>query len=229
VFDYTTARQKVIWLLLCLQAAPEGVAFERDVAYGDGDELKLNLARPQKQDGRVPCVVVIHGGGWAGGSREAHDDITWKFAQRGYVSATLGYRLAPKHRFPAAVDDVQAAVRFLRANAEKYGIDPDRIGAIGFSAGGHLAMMLGVMDPGEGPSGKVNAVVSFFGPTDLAAEDLSDESKRIVATFVEKPEDRAKASPLTYVTQDDPPIRWWIVWMACIACSRTSSSGSLRA
>ncbi len=102
-------------------------------------------------------------------------------AQQGYVSATIGYRLAPKHKFPAQVNDVKCAIRFLRAHADEYGIDPNRIGACGFSAGAHLAMMLGVVqkkDNLEGDGGNpdqssaVQAVVSYFGPTDLTAEDI---------------------------------------------------------
>jgi acetyl esterase/lipase len=155
-----------------------------------------------------------------GGDRTNHDDLTWKFAQHGYVSATIGYRLAPAHRFPAQVNDVKCAVRYLRAHAEEYGIDPDHFGAIGFSAGAHLSMMLGVTDKkdgleGEGgspdPSSKVQAVVSFFGPTDLLAEDIPQQVLGILKEFIggtkhDKPEEYRKASPITYVTPDDAPM-----------------------
>ena len=102
---------------------PEDVSFQRDVVYGKGGDvdLKLNLSRPKNPASKkLPCVVVIHGGGWMGGDRTHHDDLTWKFAQQGYVSATIGYRLAPAHRFPAQVNDVKCAVRYLRAHAEEY-------------------------------------------------------------------------------------------------------------
>ena len=116
---------------------PADVEFSRDVVYGKagGQDLKLDLARPKKADHALPCILVIHGGGWGAGNKEQHDDITWLLARRGYVAATVGYRLAPAHPFPAQVEDVKCAVRFLRANAGKYGIDPDRFGAVGFSAG----------------------------------------------------------------------------------------------
>jgi acetyl esterase/lipase len=128
--------------------APGDVQFRADVVYGKaGDvELKLDLSRPKTDAKNLPCVVVVHGGGWAGGDKRQHDDITWEFARRGYVSATVGYRLAPAHPFPAQVQDVKCAVRYLRAHADKYGLDPNRIGAVGFSAGAHLSMMLGTID-----------------------------------------------------------------------------------
>ncbi len=203
------------------QGPPEGVEFTRDVVYGTGggEELKLNLSRPKGAAGPLPCVVVIHGGGWAGGNRTVHDVHTWTFAQRGYVSATVGYRLVPKALFPAQVEDVKCAVRFLRANAAKYGIDPRRIGAIGFSAGAHLSMMLGVMGKEDGLEGEgghadqpsqVNAVVAYFGPTDFVSFEFPQASKGIVEKFIggpreEKREAYRKASPVTYVSPGDAP------------------------
>lgn len=209
---------------------PEDVLFERDVTYGkgSGEDLKLNLARPRWVEGapfdparhRLPCVVVIHGGGWAAGRKEQHDPLTWEFARRGYISATIGYRLVPKALFPAQIEDVKCAVRFLRARAGRYGIDPDRMGAMGFSAGGHLSMMLGVMGPGDGLEGEggwadqpshVQAVVNFFGPTDFASADFPEASRGIVARWIggtrqEKPEEYRRASPITYVSKGDAPI-----------------------
>ncbi len=204
-----------------LPKAPAGILFERDVVYGKtGDvELKLNLARPETTDGPRPCVLVIHGGGWAAGDRIQHDKNTWDFVQRGYVSATIGYRFAPKYLFPAQVEDVKCAVRFLRANAEKFGIDPERFGAVGFSAGGHLSLMLGVMDKADGfegdggwadQSSKVQTVVNFFGPTDLTME-YPEASRGIVknwigGTMAEKPDAYKAASPVTYINTGDAPI-----------------------
>ena len=204
-----------------LPQAPAGIKFERDVVYGKtGDvELKLNLARPETPDGPRPCVVFIHGGGWAAGDRTQHDKQTWDFVQRGYVSATIGYRFAPKYVFPAQVEDVKCAVRFLRAHAEEYGIDPTRFGAVGFSAGGHLSLMLGVMDKGDGLEGdggwpdqssKVQAVVNFFGPTDFTME-YPPASRDIVKNFIggtmtEKTDAYKAASPVTYINAGDAPI-----------------------
>jgi acetyl esterase/lipase len=200
---------------------PASVAFQPDITYAtvDGEELKLNLSVPRDAKGPLPCVVVIHGGGWAAGNRKGHDNLTWEFASRGYVSATVSYRFAPKYPFPAQIQDVKAAVRFLRANADKYHIDAARVGAIGFSAGAHLSMMLGVMDKEDGyddvgehrdqPS-KVQAVVSFFGPTDLLApypEATQPILKKFLGGPVEEKRDLARrASPITYVNPGDAPM-----------------------
>ncbi|HXX95486.1 MAG TPA: alpha/beta hydrolase [Planctomycetota bacterium] len=201
---------------------PEEVIFEKDVVYGQGagEDLKLNLSRPKDAPGAVPCIVFIHGGGWAAGSKDGHTPQTWEVAKRGYVSATVGYRFAPKHRWPAQIEDVKCAIRFLRANAQKYGIDRDRIGAVGFSAGAHLSMLLGTMDPADGFEGeggspdqpsRVNAVVSFFGPTDFTTRDWPDASRKLIEQFLggtreEKAEIFRKASPLSYVKAGVAPM-----------------------
>lgn len=201
---------------------PESVTFEKDVIYGRGgdEDLKLDLSRPRNSDKPAPCIVVIHGGAWRAGNKAGHDNLTWMFAERGYVSATIGYRFCPKHPFPAQVEDAKCAVRYLRAHADKYGIDSNRVGAIGFSAGAHLSLMLGVMGKDDGFEGsggwqdqpsQVSAVVSYFGPTDLAADDIPDLSKPLVKDFIggtpqEKPEPTRQASPITYVSKGDAPI-----------------------
>jgi len=225
-------RVQLRWVVLFLVIAPVavraadppvGVIFEKDVVYGKGagTDLKLNLSRPKDPAStKLPCIVVIHGGGWAAGDRSAHNDLTWTLASRGYVAASIGYRLAPNYRFPAQVNDVKCAVRYLRAHAEKYGLDPDRIGAMGFSAGGHLSMMLGLTNAKDGLEGdggwpdqdsQVQAVVSFFGPTDLAAADIPEQVLGILKDFIggtkqEKPEAFRKASPITHVSPGDAPM-----------------------
>ncbi len=183
-------------------------------------ELKIDLTRPADGDGPFPAVLVIHGGAWRAGNKDGMRGLLQEFARRGYVAASPQYRFCPKETFPAQVHDVKAAVRWLKSNAKEYKIDPGHVGAIGFSAGGHLAMMLGVTGPSDGlegdapkdaPDTKIHAVVNYFGPTDLAADDIPDHSKPLVKDFLggtakEKPEAAAKASPLTYVTKDDAPI-----------------------
>jgi acetyl esterase/lipase len=164
--------------------APPDVQFTRDLVYGHGgeEELKLDLARPANPNAkRLPCVVFIHGGAWSAGQRGAHDEDIRRMAGLGYVAATVDYRLAPTHRFPAQVQDVKCAVRYLRAHAEQYGLDPDRIAAWGVSAGAHLALMLGVTQKSDGLEGDggwpeqssaVQAVVAFYPRTDLTAADF---------------------------------------------------------
>src|SRR5436190_3891246 len=124
-----------------------GVIFEANIEYCNppGDQsLSLNLARPKEGSGPFPAIVCIHGGGFRAGNREGYNGTILKLAQNGYVAVTVSYRLAPKYQFPAAVQDTKAAVRWVRANAKSYHVDPDRIGTTGGSAGGHLALFLGV-------------------------------------------------------------------------------------
>lgn len=209
-------------LFLCpVRAADPEIEFQRDIEYGQagGESLKLNLSIPKGGTGRLPAVVVIHGGAWRAGDRAGHDELTRRLAGEGYVAATVGYRFCPKHVFPAQVEDVKCAVRFLRANAEKYRIDPERIGAVGFSAGAHLAMMLGAMDPADGLEGaggspgfssKVQAVVSFFGPTDFELP-ATEAARPLIVDFIGGPIDGKReayrrASPVTYVSKGDAPM-----------------------
>jgi acetyl esterase/lipase len=198
------------------------VAIANDVVYTKaGDvELKLDLARPEEGDGPFPAVLVIHGGAWRSGDKSQNRGALAEFARRGYVAISPQYRFCPKVPFPAQVHDVKAAVRWLRTHKDEYKVDVDHIGAVGFSAGGHLSLLLGLTGPKDGlegdvsadaPSSKVQAVVNYFGPTDLAADDLPDVTKPLIKDFLggtptEKPEAVAKASPLTFVTSDDPPI-----------------------
>jgi len=201
---------------------PEGVVYFPDLEYGKGGDepLTLHLAMPEKLDKPVPCIVVIHGGAWRAGNKSQHIAQIFDFAKKGYVSVSVGYRFCPKHVFPAQIEDAKCAVRFLRANAEKYHIDPDRFGAVGFSAGAHLSMMLGVMGKEDGLEGsggnpdqssKVQVVVAFFGPTDFNAEDIPPVSVGLLNDFVGATKEndkgeRKKASPVTYVTKDDAPL-----------------------
>jgi acetyl esterase/lipase len=201
---------------------PPGVVYEADVVIGKGGEteLALDIARPEKLDKPAPCIVFVHGGGWRGGNRKVHVSHILDFAKRGYVVATISYRLVPTARFPAQVEDVKCAIRYLRANAEKHQLDPNKIGAVGFSAGAHLAMLLGTMDAKDGLEGdgghadqssKVQAVVAFFGPTELGAADIPAASAGMVNDFLgstkeEDPEIRKTASPITYVDQNDAPL-----------------------
>jgi len=206
----------------CRADEPAKASSEQDVVYtkAGNDELRLDVSTPAAKEGLFPAVVVIHGGGWRAGNKADVRGITSEFSKRGYVTISPQYRFCPKEVFPAQVHDVKAAVRWLKTNAKKYHVDPDRIGAMGFSAGGHLALMLGVTSPSDGlegttaadaPDSRVKAVVNYFGPTDLAASDLPAISKPMVKDLLggtpeDKPEAAAKASPLSFVSADDAPM-----------------------
>jgi acetyl esterase/lipase len=210
------------WLALTASAAESKVETSYDVVFmKSGDvELKLDLARPAEGEGPFPAVVVIHGGAWRGGSYQSNRQLLTRFAERGYVAISPQYRFCPATPFPAQIHEVKEAVRWLRRHAKDHRVDPEHIGATGFSAGGHLALMLGVAGPDAGlegdapadaPSSRVQAVVNYFGPTDLAADDIPPVSKPLVRDFLggeptDKPELCVKASPAKLVTKDDPPI-----------------------
>lgn len=115
----------------------EGLTYAQ---YGSR-ELKLDLFKPAEQNNPLPAIVCIHGGGWRNGTGKGFNRIAKYFAERGYVAVSISYRLSGEAPFPAQIQDCKAAVRWLRANAERYGINPDRIGATGHSAGGHLAAL----------------------------------------------------------------------------------------
>ncbi len=209
-------------ILWAAPIVPEGVVWEEGIEYTrpDGEPLLLNLARPKAGDGPFPAVICIHGGGFRAGSRDGYDALCVRLAARGYVAATISYRLAPQHRFPAAVHDTKAAVRWLRANAAKYAVDPARIGVTGGSAGGHLAQFLGVTAhvpqfEGEGghaeQSSAVECVVNVYGPSDFTKSyGKSVDAHEVLPLWFGGNLDthrdlHIQGSPLYWVTPDAAP------------------------
>jgi len=190
-----------------------------EFANPDNQHLQLNMARP-KGDGPFPAIVCIHGGGFRAGTRDGYDSLIKKLAGHGYVAVTVTYRLAPKYPFPAAVHDVKAAVRWLRANAQKYQIDPDRIGAMGGSAGGTLAQMLGVTGDekqfeGDGgnarQSSRVACVVNLYGANDFTKSyGKSADAGEVLPLYLGGNLEQVRqkhilASPLYWVTPTAAP------------------------
>lgn len=201
---------------------PDGVVFEPDIEYANpaGQHLVLDLARPRDGDGPFPAILCIHGGGFRAGDRHGYDALCLRLARRGYVAITIDYRLAPRFPFPAAIHDTKEAVRWLRANAAKYHIDPDRIGAMGGSAGGHLAQFLGVtadvkVFEGDGShtdqSSRVACVVNYYGPSDFTRSyGKSVDAAEVLPLFLggDLKKERRKhivASPLYWVTPRAAP------------------------
>lgn len=205
-----------LFVLALRQAPPAGVKVLQDVAYGPDERHRMDLYLPEK--GEVPraLIVCIHGGGWAGGDKSRYRWLGEAFAQKGFAAASVTYRFAPKFRAPAPMEDVQRAVRWLRKNAATYELDPARFGAIGGSAGGHLAAWLALSDPLETAdpelkdfSCRVQCVVDCYGPVDLEAM-MKSASGPIVENFLGKPlagneEAYRKASPHFLVRKDPPP------------------------
>jgi acetyl esterase/lipase len=206
------------------------IQVKKGIVYGtaDGQKLLLDMARP-KEGGPYPLVVLMHGGAWRYGSRadlsrngrdvngKSLPSIIDTVAAHGYVAVSVGYRLAPKYKFPAQLEDVRTALDFLRDHAKEYDIDPDRIAVGGFSAGAHLALLEGLEDPrvkgdnGDTPP-RIKAIISFFGPTDLSLYKASPglEDAYFVPVFGKNgkiaPVVYKEASPITYVSRDDPSV-----------------------
>jgi acetyl esterase/lipase len=201
----------------------------KDLAYVEAghERQKLDLYLPPTGS-RWPLVVSIHGGAFRMGSKDGEAAATaGALVARGFAVAAINYRLSQHAIFPAQIEDCKAAVRWLRANASRYGYDPERVASFGGSAGGHLAAMLGTagdvkafdVGPDPGVSSRVQAVVDFFGPTDFLQMDAhrlnaqamvhdtpdSPESQLVGGPIRDNPDKVARANPITYVTKDDPP------------------------
>ncbi len=206
-----------------LEISPD-VELIRDVPFGAvaGRVLLLDLALPKKRatGDPLPAFVYMHGGAWASGSKEDGVPAICYYAQHGFAAASVGYRLSGEARFPAALGDCKCAVRFLRAHAGKYGIDPRRIGAVGASSGGHLAAMLALTDgkqfAGDGGWGEypadVCAVCDLFGVSDFLQmpkkhfpEALSATARFLGGTIDEVGGRYREASPVNYVHAGAPP------------------------
>jgi acetyl esterase len=197
--------------------AADGVKVKTNVTYRrvDGTKLALDVYRPAKKSKDRAAVVLIHGGGWRAGDKQVFAEQGNQLAAAGFVAFSVNYRLAPEHTYPAAVDDVEAAVKWVRKHADDYGVDPDRIGALGGSTGGHLTGMLATVGDGARDRGhRVTAAVSWSGPMDFTDAATTASSRRAggaVPTFLgcspeACPERYADASPITHVDQSDAPM-----------------------
>ena len=204
---------------------PADVEVLEDVVFGtvDGRELHVDIARPrQLPAGPMPAVLLIHGGGWAGGTHKGYAP-TW-LAQHGYFTASVEYRLSGDAPWPAQIEDCKLAVRWLRANAEKYHVNPHRIGCMGHSAGGHLVACLGTLGADksldnaggyQGIDSRVQAVVDEAGPVDFTpagrptlGTEMKDHPglvKLLGGGFAEKTDAWRQASAALHVSADTPP------------------------
>ena len=204
---------------------PENITVERNIVYLEAGDypLTLDIAAPRALSKPVPAVVHIHGGGFQNGGKIVRYAV--RYAAEGFIGVSINYRLSRVAPFPAAVHDCKAAIRWLRANAEKYHIDPNHIGVWGMSAGGNLAAMLGTSGGDqylEGYGGnreyssEVQAVVDHHGPTDFLKLDRSSyrkqdgvlnspESRYLGGMFTLIPDQVRRANPATYVDKNDPP------------------------
>lgn len=200
---------------------PDNVELRANVAYREGHEKwKVDLMLPkEKSDQPRPGIVFIHGGGWRSGDKGSGfwRSMPLKYASKGYVCISVNYRLTGDAPFPACIEDCKCAVRWFRANATKFNLDPNRIGAYGNSAGGHLVSLLGLAGPdakleGDGPylnqSSALQAVCCGAPPTDLA--NWGEKGEGLDRLFVAVPEEKRAAmmkncSPVNHASAKAPP------------------------
>lgn len=206
---------------------PPNVRVVRNLSYGDDKANKLDLYLPENMQAKTPVIIWIHGGGWQSGEKAPWPALT--MVNKGYVVASIDYTLSGDAKFPAQIDDTKKAVRWLRDNADKYNLDPDRFGAWGTSAGGHLAALLGTsasMEESKWPkdkkpatSAQVQAVCDWCGPTDLKAFSgfkatqsgvQPDAPYQMVKGLLggsvkDKAALAEKANPITFISDRSPP------------------------
>jgi acetyl esterase/lipase len=226
----------VFWLVgqqvLCDEPTipDDDIVVLRDARYRDGTSkhCTIDLAMQKDFGGKPrPAILVIHGGGWVEGDKSSFATTTNRvpgniidFAKLGFVGVGVNYRLSGEAPFPAGLDDCRCAVRWLRAHAAEYRIDTNHIGAYGNSAGGHLALLLGMMppeaaganEPYADQSSLVQAVASDSGPLDLVYQHEQNLLRTVVEKFMGGPPDKPRAgqykraSPISYVTGKIPPL-----------------------
>jgi acetyl esterase/lipase len=184
--------------------------------YIDSTSLQLDMYKHKDLKGPAPILIFIHGGAWRTGKRTDYLPYLIDFANKGYITATLSYRLVKQATYPAAVQDVNCGVKWIKKHADEYGIDPDRMVVIGGSAGGHLALMIGYggdlplfnQDCPYDVDSKVKLVVDLYGPVDMTtpyAVSTYQVKDFLNTTYDVNPDIFKQASPNTYLTADDPP------------------------
>jgi pectinesterase len=211
------SKSKSKWNKVLSQTPPGVTCTTNVVAVYPEHSVDLVVYTPDKP-GVYPCILDIHGGGWSARQVESDKPMMERLATRGFVTALVSYRLATEAKFPAALHDCKSALRYLRANAKKFKIDPERIGCMGGSAGGHLsgltAMTSGLPEfEGNGPnkeqSSAVKACIVMAATQDLVAANQGKAPTNAVTFFggscAEKPEVYKQASPITHVRAGVPP------------------------
>lgn len=191
----------------------------KDLTYSKGDnfELKLNIAVPDKTKEPKPLIVFFYGYAFGKGSRNTSSPLLIEATRRGYTAAAVDYRWSPEFHYPAQILDAKAAIRWLKAHADDYFIDKEKIGVDGFSSGAYLSLMLGLTEPGDGYdsidvkfseiNSDVQAVIAHTPVTDFVwhGEDFKHKDY-IGKTLAEDPELYRQASVLTYIGGNDAPV-----------------------
>lgn len=224
--DLASQKQNVI-----SKAEKDNLELHLDQPYAGNDnpKQKVDLYLPKKRnnDKPLPVVALIHGGGWVNGDRLGYAAAAIQFARTGdYASVAVGYRLTNEAHWPSQIYDCKAAIRWIRAHAKEYNLDPDKIAVMGSSAGGHLSSLIGTsgdvkelegdLGPSTTFSSRVQCVVNLCGPEDFTQALMYDKEDKPIfddaavrgllgGNAPDKHDEAVAASPITYVTKDDPP------------------------
>lgn len=226
--QYQKYKMNFPYIIPAREKTPAGVIEERDVIYTTIEntkygkrDLHLDCFRPEKE-GKYPVLVLVHGGGWRAGNKSLQVPMAQKIAAEGFVTAAVEYQLALEAPYPAAVHNIKAAIRWLRANAEEYNIDPQRIAISGCSAGGHMASLVGVTNGlahFEGTMGNesfsssvqaiidIDGVINFLAPASLNRERSSEspDIQWLGGSYSETPDTWKEVSPIYWVTENTIP------------------------
>ena len=201
-------------------AIPADIEEIKNIEYKNinGKSLQLDIYKPKNINSAAPLLVFIHGGGWKGGNRADYLVYLLAYSRRGYITATVSYRLLKDSPYPGCVEDIKDAVNWFFENGDTYGYDPDRIALIGGSAGAHLAMLAAYgwgnsennddSTKSEGAGHKIKAIVDIYGPYDLTTEYARNQplvTSFIAHSYEDAPDLYREASPKQYIAKNDPP------------------------
>ena len=224
--DLAAQKQKT---LSAAEKSEVEVRLDQPYAGNENAKQRVDLYLPKKRnsDKPLPVVALIHGGGWMNGDRLGYGAAAIQFARTGdYAAVGVGYRLTKEAHWPAQVYDCKAAIRWIRAHAKEFNLDPDKIAVMGSSAGGHLSSLLGTsgevkelegdLGPNTSFNSRVQCVVNLCGPQDFTKALMFDKEKKpmlddaavkglLGGNYEEKHAEAVAASPVTYVSKDDPP------------------------
>ncbi len=185
---------------------PDEIKEYKDIVYKtiESNNLKLDIYHQKNTSKTTPLIIFIHGGAWKKGDKHDYWPYLIPYAKKGYITATIQYRLTDIAKYPAQLDDVESAILWLQENADKYHIDKNKIALVGGSAGGHLAMMAAYSKP----SLNIKGIVNLYGPSDLTTKYASETKSvefLIGQSFQQAPELYKKASPINYISKNIPP------------------------
>jgi acetyl esterase/lipase len=195
----------------------DDVEEHRDIVYKtiDSIDLKLDIYNKVGHTGTAPLIIFVHGGSWSGGDKRDYKLYTIPFARKGYITASIQYRLSGVAKFPAQLLDVNDAIKFLKRNAADYHIDASKIILVGGSAGGHLVLLSAYSNlddfnknGADGITAEVQGIVDIYGPTDITIEgvrDLKSLEKLMGKSYDEAVAIYKECSPINYVSKNAPP------------------------